>query len=154
MCKGGTRAPRERERHGTACIPRQRLRRKRPDGRMALSVLRVLSLLCGLRPAACKAFHGAQWRKCETQTPRFSGRAPAGRRRGPHFSCEPSRLNLQYRNATAIDTGARRDGSGREFRLESIAVLAAAIHSVKPRRHPAKRERLCLRPRRCNSQSN
>ena len=67
-----------------------------------------------------------------------------------------SRRKLQHQNPTAMGTGARRDGSDREFGLESIVALAAAIHSVKPRGRLAKREypeALLATPRRCNSLS-
>ena len=68
-----------------------------------------------------------------------------------------SRRNLQHPNETAMGSGARRDGSDREFGLESLVALAAAIHSVKPRGHPAKweyPEALLAMPRKCNSLSN
>ena len=41
-----------------------------------------------------------------------------------------NRRYLQHPNPTAMGTGERRDESDREFGLESIVALAAAIYSV------------------------
>ena len=96
-------------------------------------------LLCRLRPAACKAFYVTQWRKWEKQSLDFQWFAPAGRRQAHHFIlflmwiC--SRRNLQH----STPNGDWR-ASKRERQRVRIGMLAAAIHSVKPRGHPAKRE--------------
>ena len=53
----------------------------------------------------------------------FQWFAPAGRRQAHHFISNVdicSRRNLQHPNPTAMGTGARRDGSDKEFGLESI----------------------------------